>query len=52
MSFRYTFCVLCGCTPPDNETVRCDICGHTGCNGCIRRGLCQLCHDIEQERWT
>lgn len=42
-------CPLCGCLRPDDPE-RCDICGHHGCQGCVKDGLCSLCFDIEKER--
>lgn len=55
-SARYTelseqTCPLCGCLRPDDPE-RCDICGHDGCAGCVKDGVCSLCHDIEKERNT
>ncbi len=50
---RMTTCPNCACLiPADEDPEHCRICKAEGCLGCVgSNGLCDLCHDIEEERW-
>jgi hypothetical protein len=45
-----TACDLCGCLLP-GKPEPCLVCSRAGCAGCLTNGVCELCFDIEQERW-